>query len=219
MRATTVFTATLASGAPHGGFVIALIAVGCVAGTGVAAGLAVIARRRLRTRKALRDDVTGLGNRRRLDRDLATGTDDADTPVAVVIIDVDHFKRINDGHGQAAADRALQRIAEVIAKSVRGADVVYRSGEEEFCALLSNTTISDAGQVAERIRAAIARASLSFDRPLTVSIGVALGKGNHVAHTMQRAGDAKFKSTIDGRDRVTIAPQPLLVPKIISPTT
>ena len=199
---------------------VALIAIGILAAAGAALGVfAAIRSRRNRhfAHLALCDDLTGVGNRRRLDRDLALeATSNETTPVAVIMVDVDHFKRINDDHGHDAGDQALRGVAAVLRREVRAGDVVYRYGGEEFCVLLAQTNSIEAAQVAERIRVGVSRMALAIDEPLTVSIGVALGKGTHVAQTMLRADEALFKSKDGGRDRVTLAAQPLLGPLAVS---
>ena len=106
---------------------------------------------------ALCDDLTGVGNRRRLDRDLAIEASNWRHPVAVIMVDVDHFKRINDEHGHDAGDKALRDVADVLRREVRAGDVVYRYGGEEFCVLLAKTNTTEAGQVAERIRFAVSQ--------------------------------------------------------------
>jgi diguanylate cyclase (GGDEF)-like protein len=199
--------------------VLALVAIGILAAIGAALGtFAAIRSRRNRhyAQLALCDDLTGVGNRRRLDRDLAIEASNGDAPVAVIMVDVDHFKRINDEHGHDAGDQALRGVADVLRREVRAGDVVYRYGGEEFCVLLAHTNTTEAAQVAERIRFAVSRMALAVDEPLTVSIGVALGKGTHVSQTMLRADEALFKSKDGGRDRVTLAPQPLLGPMAVS---
>lgn len=198
---------------------LTLIAIGILAAIG--AGLGIFAairshRNRHFAQLAMCDDLTGVGNRRRLDRDLAVAACSGDTPVAVIMVDVDHFKRINDENGHHVGDNALRDIADVMRREVRTGDVVYRYGGEEFCVLLAKTNTTEAGQVAERIRFAVSRMLLAVDEPLTVSIGVALGKGEHVAQTMLRADQALFKSKEAGRDRVTLAAQPLLGPMAVS---
>jgi diguanylate cyclase (GGDEF)-like protein len=178
----------------------------------IPAAVVVAAARCRRTRQlarlALTDAVTGLGNRRRLDHDLEASK--TDSPVAVVMIDIDQFKRFNDDHGHAAGDEVLRQVADVLRSQVRHSDVVYRYGGEEFCILLAGTTTIEAGEVAERIRVAVSRLALAFEHPLTVSIGVALGTGASAAPTLRRADDALLKSKNEGRDRVTLAAQPLL---------
>lgn len=198
---------------------IALIAIGVLAAVGAAlGGWAAIRSRRNRhfAQLALCDDLTGVGNRRRLDRDLAIEANNATTPVAVIMVDVDHFKRINDEHGHDAGDQVLRAVADVLRREVRAGDVVYRYGGEEFCVLLAHSNSTEAAQVAERIRLGVFRMALAIDEPLTVSIGVALGKGAHVSQTMIRADEALFKSKDGGRDRVTLAAQPLLGPLAVS---
>lgn len=201
---------------------LALVAIGILAAAGAVLGVfAVIRSRRTRhfAHLALCDDLTGVGNRRRLDRDLATEAGNGEGPVAVIMVDVDHFKRINDDHGHDAGDQALRAVADVLRREVRAGDVVYRYGGEEFCVLLARTNSIEAAQVAERIRFGVSRMALAIDEPLTVSIGVALGQGAHVAQTMLRADEALFKSKDDGRDRVTLASQPLLGPLAVAPPT
>ena len=215
----TTFVRAVSAGVPDHTILIALIAIGMLAATGAAMGIfAAVRSRRNRhfAQLALCDDLTGVGNRRRLDRDLAIEARNGDTPVAVIMVDIDHFKRINDEHGHDAGDQVLRAVADVLRCEVRTGDVVYRYGGEEFCVLLAQTNTTEAGQVAERIRFAVSRMALAVDDPLTVSIGVALGKGAHVAQTMLRADEALFKSKDGGRDRVTLAAQPLLGPMAVS---
>ncbi|HEY0518932.1 MAG TPA: GGDEF domain-containing protein [Ilumatobacteraceae bacterium] len=205
--------------APNRTILLALLAIGILATIGVVLGVfAVVRTRRNRhfAQLALCDDLTGVGNRRRLERDLAIEAANGDTPVAVIMVDVDHFKRINDEHGHGAGDQALRAVADVLRREVRVGDVVYRYGGEEFCVLLAQTTTTEAAQVAERIRFSVSRIALAVDEPVTVSIGVALGKGAHVDQTMLRADEALFKSKDAGRDRVTLAAQPLLGPMAVS---
>ncbi len=208
-----------AAAAPDQTILLALVAIGVLATIGAGLGLfAAVRSRRNRhfAQLALCDDLTGVGNRRRLDRDLSIEANNADAPVAVIMVDVDHFKRINDDYGHDAGDQALRAVADVLRGEVRTGDVVYRYGGEEFCVVLVNTTTVEAGQVAERIRFAVSRMALAVDEPLTVSIGVALGKGAHVAQTLIRADEALFKSKDGGRDRVTLAAQPLLGPMAVT---
>ncbi len=201
--------------APNRTLLLALTSIGLLAALGVLVGLVALLWSKRRSRAALAqmsDDLTGVGNRRRLDRDLAIEAANGDTPVAVIKIDVDHFERINSEHGREAGDEVLRRLADVLRIECRTGDVVYRYEDEEFCVLLAKTTTAEAGQVAERMRFAVSRTALSLEEPLTVSIGVALGRGEHVVETMMRADEALSKSKHGGRDRVTLAAQPLLGP-------
>lgn len=215
----TNHVAAAAAGTSDRTILFALVAVGVLATLGVIVGLfAVVRNRRNRyiADLALCDDLTGVGNRRRLDRDLAIEASNGDTPVAVIKVDVDHFDRINDDHGSEATDHVLRQIADILRREVRTGDVVYRYAGQEFCVLLAKTNTTEAGQVAERIRFAVSRTAMTVDEPLTVSIGVALGKGEHVAQTMLRADEALVKSKDGGHDRVTLAAQPLLGPMAVS---
>jgi diguanylate cyclase (GGDEF)-like protein len=190
---------------------VPLYVIAAIAGAGVILGT-VLAIRCLHISRlaklALTDAVTGLASRRRLDRDLQTGAKEG--PVAVIMADIDQFKRFNDDHGHLAGDEVLRQVAAVMRSVVRQSDVVYRSGGEEFCILLAGTTTIEAGEIAERIRLAVSRVALATEHPLTVSIGVALGTGATVEPTLRRADDALLRSKRDGRDRVTLAAQPLL---------
>lgn len=211
--------AHLASAAPPGWILFALVAGGVLAVAAGVIGLVAVVRARRRREfeeTFLSDELTGVGNRRRLDRDLAVEAAGADTPVAVMKIDVDHFQRINDDHGRPAGDTVLKQLADIFRAQVRTGDVVYRYDEEEFCVLLARATAGEAGLVAERIRSAVSEMELKFGDSLTVSIGVALGRGEHVSQTMQRADDALAKSKNSGCDRVTLAAQPLLGPLAVT---
>lgn len=164
-------------------------------------------------RLALVDELTRLGNRRLLDRDLretarvaATDT----TPVAFAMLDVDHFKLFNDAHGHAAGDRALQAVADIIARTVRDGDVVYRYGGEEFSILLPDATPDQAIDVAERVRAAVEQAPIEGQETqpggtLTVSVGVSsLAAPDHEA-VAARADQALYEAKQAGRNRVVCA--------------
>src|SRR3954467_883610 len=219
VRADIHMTSAVSAATPDRPLVLALTGGAILAAVGAVLGVfAAVRSRRNRhfAQLALCDSLTGVGNRRRLDRDLAVEAGNGDSPVAVIMVDVDHFKRINDEHGHDAGDQALRAVADVLRREVRSGYVVYRYGGEEFCVVLADTTTAEAGQVAKRMRFAVARMALAYEQPVTVSIGVALGKGAHVTQTMRRADEALFKSKDGGRDRVTLAPQPLLDPLALS---
>lgn len=152
---------------------------------------------------AMRDDLTGVGNRRRLDRDVAALAS-SPGPVSVLMIDVDHFKDFNDRHGHVLGDEALRIVADVLSHETRQRDVVYRYGGEEFCVLLADTPVESAQLVAERIRVSVAAASVPGSTGVTVSLGLAVGEPRKVLETVRRADDALFDSKHAGRDRVTV---------------
>jgi diguanylate cyclase (GGDEF)-like protein len=124
------------------------------------------------------DPLTGLYNRRAFERELTaerTRFERYGRPLAVVIVDLDHFKRINDTHGHEAGDAVLQQVADAIREEVRDVDVPARLGGEEFVVLLPETVLAHAMEVAERLRAAFERLEFTWHGtaiPLRASIGV-----------------------------------------------
>jgi diguanylate cyclase (GGDEF)-like protein len=163
---------------------------------------------------ALTDPLTGLGNRRRLDRDLAEACGgDPPAPVGLVMIDVDHFKAFNDAHGHPAGDALLREVAAVVSGAVRDGDLVYRFGGEEICVLLPGAGDHDAPQVAERVRAAVAAHDfpLAGSQPggrLTISAGAARSPRPEATTLLQAADAALYRAKRAGRDRVESAPAP-----------
>ena len=159
---------------------------------------------------AIIDPLTGLLNRAALDLRLPEIGEAAaarNTPVTVIVGDLDHFKQINDEHGHAVGDEVLIAAAERIRDEVRVADALYRVGGEEFIVLLAATE-SDAGcEVAERIREAIAREPVG-GLPVTISLGVASATGPafRYSEVFGRADTALLAAKQAGRNRVSAAP-------------
>lgn len=168
---------------------------------------------------ASRDPLTRLFNRRHLFRvfrgELRRHERYGDA-LAIILIDADHFKRLNDAFGHVAGDAALRAIADVCTRSVRTTDVVGRFGGEEFIIVLPHTTATDAAVVAERIRRTISATEIRWrDQPLdvTLSLGVAeAGPGTDTFDSLLTAADqALYAAKRAGRDRVsvsTLPPQP-----------
>lgn len=161
-------------------------------------------------RLAVTDPLTGLHNRRYADQHLARRLGgDAPGPVSVALLDIDHFKTVNDTYGHAAGDEVLIEFARRVADEVRGVDLVCRYGGEEFLVVAPDAGAGDAAVIAERIRTAVAARSfeVSGAEPLsvTVSAGVAqwAGEGESAAALMARADAALYRSKLAGRDRVT----------------
>ncbi|MBS0267254.1 MAG: GGDEF domain-containing protein, partial [Planctomycetes bacterium] len=124
------------------------------------------------------DALTGLANRRRLDLELTQQVARAQAgalPLTLLLVDVDHFKQINDQLGHAPGDQCLCAVAQVLRAAVRATDVVARYGGDEFALLLPGATLPTAGRIAERIRMTLAGHQISALAParLTVSIGLA----------------------------------------------
>ncbi|CAH0267875.1 PleD family two-component system response regulator [Roseomonas sp. CECT 9278] len=154
---------------------------------------------------AVTDALTGLRNRRYVRRHL-DGLLRSGSSVAVLLLDVDRFKPLNDRHGHAAGDVALKVVADTLREHLRAVDVVARYGGEEFMVVMASAGEEEAGAVAERLRAAIA------DRPivlpglvlaLTVSIGTAITRGATSADRLVAAADAAlYRAKEGGRNRV-----------------
>ncbi len=161
---------------------------------------------------ALKDDLTGAYNRRYLDTHLTAQlrgkvTDGKTT--SVVMLDIDHFKQINDTHGHAAGDDVLRQLVPRVASSVRDFDTVARYGGEEFVVVLSGTGIKTAAKVAERLRGRIeAEPFTSGDlcMPVTISVGVAQAYPDELAaDLLMRADAALYGAKKAGRNRVVRA--------------
>jgi diguanylate cyclase (GGDEF)-like protein len=124
------------------------------------------------------------------------------------MLDVDHFKRVNDSFGHLAGDEVLRRFVALVQGCLRRADLVVRYGGEEFCVLLPEVQLSEAAGLAERIRAAVTRSPLVIGSaivPITVSAGVAglqHGDGGNIDHLLRRADAALYLAKDQGRNRV-----------------
>jgi diguanylate cyclase (GGDEF)-like protein len=162
---------------------------------------------------AMVDPLTGIANRRSFLQDaaqLAKRYAASPRPTAVLLIDLDHFKSINDRFGHALGDRALEVFAEAARQSLRSSDLLGRLGGEEFAAVLSDTSREKAMMVAERIRETFAKAAREVDgRPVcaTVSIGLVhcQDAGFDVAEQLAQADQALYFAKERGRNRVEVA--------------
>jgi diguanylate cyclase len=153
------------------------------------------------------DHLTGLGNRRRLDQAIRTLTDEpaAAAPLAVAVVDIDHFKTVNDELGHAVGDRVLVELAGELRRLARPDDVLVRYGGEEFVVLMPRTSIGDALDWAERCRSAIERRHWSDGlsrRRITVSVGVSGAPPADVQMLLARADDALYEAKRAGRNLV-----------------
>jgi two-component system cell cycle response regulator len=165
------------------------------------------ANRRL-ARQALTDDLTGLANRRhgahQLEREVALGVRQGRL-LALVRIDVDHFKAINDTHGHQAGDQVLAEVARRLAEAVRGGDELARWGGDEFVAILPGTDKPGALRAAERLRAAVSAAPIAAAETMldvTVSVGWAHWAGDTPDDLLARADRALYRAKDAGRDAV-----------------
>ncbi|HEV2812040.1 MAG TPA: sensor domain-containing diguanylate cyclase [Solirubrobacteraceae bacterium] len=159
-------------------------------------------------RSAATDGLTGVANRRSFDETLGrefARAARADGPLSLVLLDLDHFKVLNDTHGHLVGDDVLREVAAVLTREVRLGDTVARYGGEEFAVILPNLDEADAIAVAERVRLRVAE--LRVAAAVTVSAGVA----SFPAHATEplalvhAAARALYASKRDGRDRVSVA--------------
>jgi len=149
------------------------------------------------------DGLTGLANRRRLDHDIET--QGVEGPTSVIMVDVDHFKGVNDQYGHQAGDDILKRLGTVFAHHVRSDDVVYRYGGEEFCVLLPGADVDEARCVADRIVEAAHGINLPNGANITVSVGVAGAIGDELTTAIEHADRALYLAKQQGRDRAVLA--------------
>ncbi len=156
------------------------------------------------------DPLTGINNRSSLegtlDREISLARRHH-SPLSVIMLDLDHFKRINDGYGHFAGDCILKAFVNKVRECIRLSDVLFRYGGEEFTIVLRNTDLAGAALLAERIRQAVQ----DMETPckgvslcITVSSGVAaLAEEDGTRELLHKADDALYRSKGDGRNRVT----------------
>jgi diguanylate cyclase (GGDEF)-like protein len=163
---------------------------------------------------AAKDALTGAYNRRyleeRLEQEFAFAIRRGE-PLAIVLFDIDHFKRVNDVHGHAAGDRVLEEVARRTHRSIRCEDIFGRCGGEEFVIVMRQTTLTQAALVASRISAAISASPIEVAAGLgiavTVSTGVAermSGAHGSPARLLHRADELLYAAKAAGRNRVLI---------------
>ena len=162
-------------------------------------------------REAGQDALTGLDNRRRFERDLATAmarTRRDRSTGALLILDIDHFKRVNDSQGHPAGDRLIRQVAEILRRRTREGDALARLGGDEFAVILPRCSRDEARTAAEAISAEIREGA--FDQALgaiTVSIGVAMfgdDPRTSVATVISEADVAMYAAKDEGRDQVRV---------------
>ena len=166
-----------------------------------------IQTRRLHT-AAERDFLTGVGNRRALDRHLAEYAQERRPQLqsSLLLLDLDHFKQVNDQYGHAAGDKVLVRLAELMKRHTRSSDRVFRYGGEEFAIIASGAGLGSATILAEGLRNAVASAKLLEDHPITISIGVAYMDKQHTPEDwLAQADKMLYAAKQGGRNAVRVA--------------
>ncbi len=165
---------------------------------------------------ATTDALTGIGNRRRMTTQIAVEIERARRfrhSLSLLMIDIDHFKRINDAHGHDTGDRAIAAVARTLSLGMRSFDMVARFGGEEFVVLMPETDREVAAKAAARLRAAVAGVELASDsgQPIwmTISVGVAAFHPDAMPESpsalLSRADKALYQAKAEGRDRVVCA--------------
>nr|WP_247684760.1 GGDEF domain-containing protein [Pseudoalteromonas luteoviolacea] len=155
-----------------------------------------------------KDALTGALNRRQLNlflKDALANKLHYHSDSTLIMIDVDHFKKINDLYGHAKGDEVLISLASGINTQIRETDLLFRVGGEEFVILLPNTTLETAEKVAEKLRATIRTSTLIEDHPVTVSLGIC-ATDNRLTQTkwMSCADKALYAAKQRGRDRACL---------------
>ncbi len=161
---------------------------------------------------AITDALTGLHNRRYMETHLGTLVEQAASrgkPIAVLVLDIDYFKSVNDTYGHDAGDDVLREFAIRLRKSIRNIDLACRYGGEEFVIVMPETDMGVATMVAERLRRRIANEPFAIQQEMrlldvTISIGIAAlqGTGDTAATVLKRADQALYRAKRDGRNRV-----------------
>ncbi|WP_454835915.1 GGDEF domain-containing protein [Pseudomonas lini] len=167
---------------------------------------------RAATQSALRDPLTDTGNRIAMDQTLEREVEMSrrhSQPLSLLMLDIDHFKHINDTYGHSAGDEVLKAVASSIKNQLRNVDMVFRFGGEEFLILLSNTSREAAAMIGERLRFAAQAQDYEAEGKmieLTVSIGCStLLPGESAESLLRRADSALYVAKREGRNRLAMA--------------
>ena len=154
---------------------------------------------------ATRDSLTGAGNRRLFDekiRECVALRDRSDAPTSLILLDIDHFKGINDEFGHGAGDEVLIGLVEVLRRRLRKGDGVYRVGGEEFAIIAHRCDVEVAYGLAEELRRLVEASELLPSKPVTISIGVADCSAKDTDRTwFERADAALYKAKHGGRNK------------------
>jgi diguanylate cyclase (GGDEF)-like protein len=163
---------------------------------------------------ANQDYLTGLSNRRHF---LEQGEIELSRvqrygeALSVFMLDIDHFKNINDTHGHKAGDTVLQQLSQVLRETLRTADIIGRMGGEEFAILLPETDLQEAAEIAERLREIVARRDVILEAGLPLHITVSIGvvtlkdKGVNLDILLNLADKALYQAKASGRNRVCVS--------------
>lgn len=166
-------------------------------------------QRRKLMQLATKDPLTGAGNRRRLDEkmhDVVKRYARSGTIASMLLLDLDHFKKVNDLHGHGVGDQILKSITEIVNLRIRVTDSLYRIGGEEFVVVLEGQDLHRAAHLAEQLRTLVEANELAPDQSVTISVGVAEIKADETATDwMHRADEALYRAKRSGRNASAIA--------------
>lgn len=158
---------------------------------------------------ATKDSLTGSRNRRALtDRlqEIITNQSIQFSTISLIMLDIDHFKKVNDDHGHLLGDAILKKVAEIIDGRIRVTDALYRFGGEEFVIVPLEINLEDARKLAEQLRVLVENNALIPDSPVTISLGVAEYQKNETSDNwLKRADDALYHAKENGRNQVCVA--------------
>jgi diguanylate cyclase (GGDEF)-like protein len=161
---------------------------------------------------AMRDGLTGLNNRAAFDNSMNREIELAhrhNTPLSLVVLDIDHFKKINDSYGHSYGDKALKQLADTINDTMRGSDIAFRYGGEEFTLVLSNTDAKAAKNVANRLRVAVSQLCCEDEKHTfgyTISLGIAQLEADDTAFSLfDKADKALYEAKEAGRNAICCA--------------
>lgn len=158
---------------------------------------------------ATRDPLTGAGNRRGLDTrlgEIVNRFKRSAEPTSLLLLDLDHFKAVNDIHGHAVGDQILKRLTEIINLRIRVTDSLYRIGGEEFVIVLDGQDLHRAAHLAEQLRILVDANEIVGDQSVTISLGVAeLRDGESPNDWLHRADEALYSAKRAGRNTIALA--------------
>lgn len=198
----------LAAGAPHE-TTTALITIIITSALAVAFAMVTNRQRTQLLQLATKDPLTGAGNRRALDtklRDVVNTFRRTGAPASLLMLDLDHFKSVNDILGHAAGDQILKNVTEIINLRIRVTDSLYRIGGEEFVVVLEGADVKQAAHLAEQLRTLVDANELVPEHAVTISLGVAeLRSGESPYDWLHRADAAMYAAKDAGRNATNVA--------------
>ncbi len=186
-----------------------MITIGVMGAFAFAFSLITNRQREQLVQLATKDPLTGAGNRRRLDDKLTeviNNHERNDETASMLLLDLDHFKMVNDVHGHAVGDHILKALTKIVNMRIRVTDSLYRIGGEEFVVVLEGADVARAEHLAEQLRTLVEANELVPDQSVTISLGVAeLQSGESPQDWLHRADEALYRAKRAGRNATSVA--------------